>query len=220
MKKIFTLLLFLVLSLSAFSTSVTFQVSMKGSGITYDSVFVVGDKTNWEFVQLADQGDSLFSATMNIPADDSVVFYFITIGYWASDYLDYREIVPVDCDGSAELYGWDGDRAFIIPSDAVTYAYYWGTCDEVEQGTAIPEHADFSDFEMFPNPATGQITILLNEGMDKPIMEILDISGKIVKNMELSGRKTTLDISDLPQGLYMARIQSTTTTLVKKLIVQ
>ena len=117
MKKLFTLL-FLALSLSAFSTSITFEVSMKGSGTTYDSVFIVGSQTNWEFVQMTDQGDSVYSVTMNLNSGDTATYYFITIGYWAANYLDYRETVPADCDSSAELAGWDGDRSFIVPAAA------------------------------------------------------------------------------------------------------
>ena len=221
MKKIFTLLL-LALSMGAFSTSVTFQVSMKGSGWTYDSIFVVGDMSNWEFVQMADQGDSLFSVTMNIPANDSIVFYYITIGWWASDYLDYREIVPAECDGSAELYGWEGDRAFVIPADAVTYGFYWGTCTEIETGgsTAIPDRNSTVDFEMFPNPAGKLLTIQLPGKTNGAVMDIIDISGKAVKKLVLTGINNSIDISGLSEGLYMVRIQSDNVTMVKKLIVQ
>jgi hypothetical protein len=221
MKKIFTLLL-LALSLSAFSTSVTFEVSMKGSGWTYDSIFVVGDMSNWEFVQMADQGDSLFSVTMNIPADDSIVFYYITIGWWASDYLDYREIVPAECDGSAELYGWDGDRAFIIPAEAVTYGFYWGTCTEIEHdgGTAISDRSNTADFEMYPNPAGNLLTVQLPGATNGASIDIIDIAGKVAKTIVSSDTRNVIDISDLSEGLYMVRVQDSSTTMVKKLIVQ
>jgi hypothetical protein len=218
MKKLFTLLL-LALSISAFATSVTFEVSMKGSGLEYDSIFVVGSHTSWEFVQMADQGDSLYSVTLNLPATDTAVYYFITIGYWASDYLDYREIVPADCDYSAELVGWEGDRAFIVPAEALTVSYYWGTCEEVEPGVGLNNNIS-DNFELFPNPAGDLVTIILPELANNANIEILDISGKIVKTSTTSVPQTTLDLTELTEGLYLVKIVSGENTLVRKLIVK
>ena len=219
MKKIFTLL-FLALTLSAFATSVTFKVSMKGSGVEYDSVFVVGSHTDWLFVQMADEGDSLFSVTLNLPEEDTAVYYYITIGWWASDYLDYREIVPAECDASAELVGWDGDRAFIVPADPLTIAYIWGTCDEPAAPSAIHrQSSDFSDFGLFPNPCGNVVTIALNAIHQNTTIEILDISGKKIRDIETSVKNVSVDVSDLTKGLYLVKVNTGISTYVKKLVV-
>ena len=219
MKKLFTLLL-IVLSLSAFATSVTFKVSMKGSGVEYDSIFIVGNHTDWNFVQMADEGDSLFTVTLNLPAEDSVVYYYITIGWWASDYLDYRETVPADCDASAELFGWDGDRAFIVPADPITVAYIWGTCEEPAGPDAIHGQTDnVSDFGLFPNPCGDVLSIVLPTLDDHASIEILDISGKKIMDIEPSAHNVSIDLSDLTDGLYMVKVYSGNNTVIKKLVV-
>ena len=84
MKRITTLLLLMCLSISAFAVNVTFVVSMEGSGVDYDSVFIVGEQTDWDFVEMEEIGDSLYSATINMNAGDSAAFYFITIGCFTS----------------------------------------------------------------------------------------------------------------------------------------
>jgi hypothetical protein len=220
MKKLFTLLFF-ALTVGAFATSVTFQVSMKGTGLDYDSVFVVGSHTDWAFVQMADEGDSLYSVSLNLLAGDTAVYYFITIGYWASDYLDYRELVPADCDYSNELVGWEGDRAFIVPEETMTISYYYGTCDEVETGAGVNDRDENSlQFDLFPNPAGELVTILLPEMVKQTSIEILDISGKTVRKLEYSIGKTTLDVTDLSQGVYLVKVQSGDVNSVRKLIVK
>jgi hypothetical protein len=223
MKKLLTLLL-LALTVSAFAINVTFKVSMKGSGVDYDSVFVVGEPTAWAFVQMVDEGDSRYSASINLTAGDSLAYYFITIGYWATDYLAYRETVPEECALSAELTGdpgWTTDRAFIVPNAPLTISYYWGTCTEVSAGVGINERNEIDpEFELYPNPTNGLVTLNLSEITNRTNIEILDISGKTVKNIETSAKTTSFDVSDLSNGLYMVRVLGGTTTLVRKLIVQ
>jgi hypothetical protein len=219
MKKFITLL-FLALSISAFATSVTFKVSMKGSGVEYDSIFIVGNHTDWNFVQMADEGDSLFSVTLNLPAEDSVVYYYITIGWWASNYLDFRETVPADCDASAELFGWDGDRAFVVPADPITIAYIWGTCEEPPAPSAISNQSEkFSDFELFPNPCSDIVNLSVLSITEKATIEILDISGKKVRDFETSMKNVSIDVSDLTEGLYLVKMINGNSTFVKKLVV-
>jgi len=216
MKKIFTLF-FLALAISAFGTSVTFKVSMKGSGVEYDSIFIVGSHTDWSFVQMADEGDSLFTVTLNLPAEDSVVYYYITIGWWASDYLDYRETVPVECDGSAELFGWDGDRAFVVPADPLTVAHIWGTCEEPAGPDAINDDND-PGFSYFPNPAEDRVSISL-PGTGKYVAEIIDLSGKRLLSAESSASEVTFDVSRLETGTYFIRVTGNNSRSVRKLVV-
>ena len=133
---------------------------MKGSGVEYDTVFIVGIHTDWEFVEMSDQGDSLYSVTMNLDAGDSTAFYFITIGWWASDYADYRESVPEECDFSAEYAGWDGDRGLEVPADNTTFSYIWGSCETPGIPTSVSDNKviDMS-LNVFPNPASESLTL-------------------------------------------------------------
>jgi hypothetical protein len=219
MRKLFTLL-FLALSLSAFSTSITFELSMKGSGVTYDSVFVVGSQTDWLFVQMVDQGDSLFTVSMNLPEGDTAVYYFITIGYWASDYLDYRETVPLDCDNSMELVGWEGDRAFIVPASPVKISNIWGTCDEVPGVSAIKVTNNNEKLDLFPNPTEGNVTVQLPEFTNFATIEILDLSGKSIRSIDALAKEFTFDVSDLTKGIYIVKVSSGDAISYGKMVVR
>lgn len=221
MKKLFTLLL-IVFAISAYATNVTFEVSLKGSGQATDSVYVVGNATDWLMVEMDDMGDSLFSTTMNITSGDTVVYYFITVGWWAPDYQQYREVVPLDCDDSQELVGWEGDRAFIVGSSPMTVSYTWGTCEPaVEAPNAIRGEIETGfGFELYPNPAVDQVNIILNSSSANTRVELLEISGKSIRSFAISENQVTIDVSDLAAGVYFAKVQDGENIQIKKLVVQ
>ncbi|MBA7552760.1 hypothetical protein ES705_45334 [subsurface metagenome] len=225
MKKIITLLLLMSLSISAFSTLVTFKVSMKGSEVDYDSVFIVGIHTDWAFVEMADEGDSLYSVTMNLNAGDSTAFYFITIGWWASDYADYRETVPDECDFSADYAipdPWDGDRGLEVPAENTTFAYVWGSCEEPEEPSGIPENSEESlSFTVFPNPASETMTLAWGNYVESGSIEIMDLSGKIVRSYKFHGSisEYSIDISDITGGIYLIKVYSENILDYKKIVI-
>jgi hypothetical protein len=73
--------------------------------------------------------------------------------------------------------------------------------------TEIEEHkATKQGFIIYPNPATGFITIETDENSVSYRAEIISISGKMVKTQSLSGMESSIDLSDLPSGLYLVKI--------------
>ena len=222
MKRIITLLLLISLSASAFCVMITFEVSMKGSGVEYDSIFVVGEQTDWDFVQMEDQGDSLFSATINMNAGDSAAFYFITIGYWASNYVLYREIVPLECDYSLEYAGWEGDRGIEAPDVNSTFSYIWGSCGE--PGVTAIEDANSKNsisLEVFPNPAEDFLNINLHNFGKSGRIDIMDIEGKTLKSYEFHNLITeySVDVEDLTPGIYFIRVCGENELKYKKVVI-
>lgn len=62
----------------------------------------------------------------------------------------------------------------------------------------------------FPNPATHFIDIQLS-GLSKnqaSSLEVLDFSGRVVKRTTFSGLRTQVAVNDLPEGMYVLRVQS------------
>ncbi len=57
---------------------------------------------------------------------------------------------------------------------------------------------------LFPNPANDEINILSSiDGVQT--ISIFDVSGKLIKQMTTNTRRTILEISDLPSGIYTVR---------------
>jgi hypothetical protein len=80
------------------------------------------------------------------------------------------------------------------------------------------------DVQMYPNPATAQdfvITLPQNVALNSPILiELKDINGKTIRQLESKERTTLLNIENIPNGLYLIFIQTGDATITKKLTIQ
>jgi len=72
---------------------------------------------------------------------------------------------------------------------------------------------DNNSFEIYPNPANNFIVI---ENTNAEKASILDITGKLIKEINLNNDKTIIDISDLNQGVFFVKIENN----IQKLIVK
>ena len=201
------------------SASVTFKVCMKGSGMDYDTVFIVGDHTDWEFLPMADIGDSVWALTMILSVDDTAAYYYITNNSWTG-YEDYRETVPPDCDQSEELMGWEGDRAFIVPAAAITLSSVWSSCEEeCDTSSSVGVVDQVTDvMRLFPNPATEFVTLVLPESKSLCTVELFDISGKLCRSIEFKGQEVKIGVADLQKGIYLVKVSDGKDLFVQKLI--
>jgi hypothetical protein len=72
---------------------------------------------------------------------------------------------------------------------------------------------------IYPNPATDVITIRWSTA-EPATIEILDITGKVVWMGSGGTPQTTIDISTLPNGVYLVRVRSASQMEVQKIIKQ
>ncbi len=83
------------------------------------------------------------------------------------------------------------------------------------------EQHDQQAFVLFPNPTSG---ILYITSMARPplqyVMQILDQQGKMVYTSTIEAGTSTLNISDLPSGLYFIRIIDKGTTIYNSQIIK
>lgn len=70
--------------------------------------------------------------------------------------------------------------------------------------TAVDLEVDNNCIELFPNPVVDQFTIKGN--LSLYTIEILDISGQVYSVINNAGNSHTIDISNLPAGLYLIRV--------------
>jgi hypothetical protein len=59
---------------------------------------------------------------------------------------------------------------------------------------------------VYPNPATNFVTFSSVTSGSK--VAIVDLTGRVQRNLTLSGDNSTLDVTDLPAGLYLYKIYS------------
>lgn len=73
-------------------------------------------------------------------------------------------------------------------------------------------------FSVYPNPAQDKITIEGEHFASNSVVTILDLQGRQVQSSTLNASKSTLDISNLTQGVYFVRIEDADKIGVQQLI--
>lgn len=78
--------------------------------------------------------------------------------------------------------------------------------------TSIPDQ-QADNFNVFPNPATDQVTISASTSS----ADIIDLTARVVKTLPTN---TQVSISDLPSGVYFVRPDDDAGTAPKRLVIQ
>ncbi|MCK5766155.1 MAG: T9SS type A sorting domain-containing protein, partial [Bacteroidales bacterium] len=88
---------------------------------------------------------------------------------------------------------------------------------KVELPAFLPEENDMLKISVFPNPAGNYVSF---RGVDQVKLELFDISGNKIMEIDNYIENERVDINDFPGGLYLARItdghMSTTVKLIKQ----
>lgn len=74
-----------------------------------------------------------------------------------------------------------------------------------------------SQLKVFPNPNTGSFTILIPEEMQSPYkVALMNALGQQLFVKELTNRKTQVNLTDLPSGIYICEVRSAKNKLVSE----
>ena len=85
------------------------------------------------------------------------------------------------------------------------------------------EQTDATRFRLYPNPAQGQVTVETSGLYGKLLITITDITGKIVKTIQVrddSSMKYTIDTSELNQGGYLVNLYHDQRKYSQKLMIE
>ena len=164
-----------------------------------------------EFVVLSFNGDILYQTPINSGIGDD-------------DYI--RDIEPTP-DGGFVLAGFNyqsPQSAWLVKVDSLGNTCSFMNCDStIYTGYPIglPIVAMDSYVKVSPNPASNQLTITVNNQITLPTtLLIRDIYNRVVKSVFIDGATTTININDLPNGIYLCEmVQKNTNKAVQKLII-
>ncbi len=190
--------------------NVTFIVDMTGQDVSR-GVYIVGQINNWNITRMTALGNGLYYWSTILTEGDALAYYYLTTSTW-TNYLDYRETVPEECDLSAELIGWEGDRAILVPGKDTIAAVVWGSCESIDITISskrhISEEFDKSLIRIYPNPANEYIFVNLPSYARGVSVEIISLSGIKVKNFNGTDyvKNIVLDVAGIPSGIYIIKI--------------
>lgn len=112
------------------------------------------------------------------------------------------------------------------PGSGVSLLSSFGGSDifvvKMENLTGINENElETFNFNFWPNPANGQISVYLNDHIKNGAIRIFDISGKEILETAFNEKNHLLiDISEFAKGLYFISCKTDELTTIKKLIIQ
>lgn len=77
-----------------------------------------------------------------------------------------------------------------------------------------------AELKIFPNPSNGDFTIQLPDGFNpkNATVEIVDMTGEILKSLKLVSNVLKVDIRDFPKGSYVCNVYSSDYLILSKLI--
>lgn len=196
---------------------VTFQVEMEEDADLSRGVFVVGEMNDWEITRMDPLGGNVFTHSfMLTPGDDSLGYYFLTSPTW-QDYRDYRETVPAEC-----ALKWGSDRVIVVPPRDTVVAHLWGSCDTIGGSTVdAPRASPDGELVIFPNPATGQLSVTWTGNFRDIDIRIFEITGKevIPPIQAMTGSSCAIDTGTLSEGLYILQFQQGQQILNRRIVI-
>ncbi len=143
-------------------------------------IYTDGDGQGGNTVVTYDNIDIDFNATSGIPGGQ------------------YRLAVCVDPDNAISETDENNNCLFISPSgNNLTYNPSTAGINDVQTNDG---------FSVYPNPATNRINFVQENGWENATVNIMDISGKNLKSMNLNLQLTEVDITDLVAGMYIYQV--------------
>ncbi len=182
---------------------------------------------------LVDSSGTYIDSTYSSDGCDSVVTINLVVNPAPTvvvnadtDTIEVGETVNFNTNGStATSYSWDFGDGFTSSLNPVSHTFNSnGTFETVVTGEANGctvsdtitivvgngvgiDDMFLSTVNIYPNPTTGLITIEIEETTSESVsLTIQSINGKTLMSKQINQRKTVLDVSDIPNGIYFITI--------------
>lgn len=107
----------------------------------------------------------------------------------------------------------NGDKSDIFITKLYTDIESTGNGNDT---VALPEVSN-NAFGIYPNPASSQLFVKSETNAQ---VSIIDLTGRVVKEIETTDEITTIDINDVNEGVYFIMIQDENNRIVEKLVVR
>lgn len=100
----------------------------------------------------------------------------------------------------------------------------WVTIDDDSCGVGFREYNTLGEVKLYPNPNNGQFTIeIKTDQSNNAALQILSMQGKLVyeeNTINTLGYTKTIDISNLPKGIYYLKLTTDLGVAVEKIVIQ
>ncbi len=191
-----------------------------GAGSTYNTPFL--NATTTYYVQANDGicPSNRVAVTAYIYTPPSV-----SLG---NDTMIIAASYPLDAGPGFSLYSWsNGATSQTInvntPDDYCVIVTDFNGCTATDC-----VHIDITDdikdisknnFSIYPNPSHGKVTIDLPSAPVNPFVSLMDITGKTIRQFNVTSGKTVLDLSSFARGIYMLKVEMKENSSVQRIVI-
>ncbi len=74
------------------------------------------------------------------------------------------------------------------------------------------------DFAIYPNPSTDNLNIQLPTGISKAEVKLFDLTGKLLKSINITSAKNEIDVKNLSAGMYLLKMNADGKTGLQRFI--
>lgn len=187
--------------------NITFQVDMSQETNPNDVQVVI--KNPWIWTTLTDQGGGVWSASVEVDANNTYPYTFVNGG---QDNWDEEESVPEPCNFGTPTA--PERHIEVAEMDTIVELVSFGSCmliSSVKEGQLLK-------MKIFPNPTDRSLTVDLGDTYPNVRMEITDVSGKLVLSKEFDQTSLIEVDLDTPAGIYFLNLTSDDNKATYKLV--
>ena len=124
--------------------------------------------------------------------------------------------------GGSNVYYYFYDMVVVVPPTLCTSSRTPVTVT-YDGNTGISQLLSENSFNLYPNPASGQVQVELNLQSSEATVAITDLSGRILRVRSLNnlskGQTISMDLSGLAAGSYLVQVQANDQLFKKSLVV-
>lgn len=165
--------------------------------------------------------DSILTLNLTIKPLDPTITYSVSTGELRAN-QENATYQWINCDNNTAITGATEATYSVTQSGnyalAVTYNGCTDTSDCIEfLDVSIQENE--TDFVIYPNPSEGIFTVQnIVNGKEQVSLSVFTTDGKFILFQKMEASQNTIDLSSMPSGVYILKIQSADSILTQKLI--
>jgi len=102
------------------------------------------------------------------------------------------------------------ENIFITATETPVFVRPVSKVSITQQPVSITNTPGNTNFYVYPNPANDYV--IIETFADNALISLINIQGKIIKEIKSSGNQYRMDISNIPSGIYFIRVEDKTST--------
>ncbi|CAM4008766.1 MULTISPECIES: LamG-like jellyroll fold domain-containing protein [Flavobacterium] len=145
-----------------------------------------------------------------------VAYYKFNQGFNGVDNTSITALVDAsgNANGTLNNFARTGTTSNFLSGSPITTG---NTCTNTTLSASNFEVAN--NIKIYPNPTNNFVTVEVNN-LTSAKLQVVDIAGKVLMNQSLNTSSNTINVSQLPTGLYLFKVSSNEGTTISKIVKQ